>query len=117
MLIGAPLFSRIVGWLGGGVELEKKGKANGNVYEGKMLKFIHGSKQKSRYVATDFDVDIMWFAESDEESVEIRNPDDKLKSMLRSRVIALKKAKKVENVKVASRTEKGKLVGLWLVKK
>jgi hypothetical protein len=32
-------------------------------------------------------------------------------------VIALKKAKKVENVKVVSRTEKGKLVGLWLVKK
>jgi hypothetical protein len=81
------------------------------------LKFILDSEAKSGFVAVDFDDDIVWLAKSDWESVEIRNADEKLKSRLRTRVIALKKAKKVENVKVASRTEKGRLVGLWLVKK
>ncbi len=75
------------------------------------------SVAKSRYVAVDSDDDIVWFANSDEDSVEIQNADEKLKSKLRTRVIALKKAKKVENVKVVSRAKKGKLVGLWLVKK
>lgn len=50
-------------------------------------------------------------------SIEISNPDDKFLYNLKNREIALKKAKKVENVKVVSRTEKGKLVGLWLAKK
>jgi hypothetical protein len=98
-------------------EMERKGKVRENVHDDKKLRFILGSEQKSRYVAVDFDDDIVWFAKSDEESVEIQNADEKLKSKLRTRVIALKKAKKVENVKVVSRTEKGKLVGLWLVKK
>jgi hypothetical protein len=97
--------------------MEKKGRVRMNVREGKKFRFILGSEAKSRFVAVDFDDDIVWFAKSDEESVEIRNADEKLKSRLRTRVIALKKAKKVENVKVVSRTEKGKLVGLWLVKK
>ena len=97
--------------------LEKKGKAGDNVHEAKKLRFNLGSEARSRHVAVDFDDDIIWFARSDEESVEIRNADEELKSMLTTRVIALKKAKKVENVKVVSRTEKGKLVGLWLVKK
>ncbi len=81
------------------------------------MKFILGSQPKTRYVATDFDEAIIWFAESEEESVEIPEPNDKLRYNLRSRAIALKKTKKVENVKVVSRTEKGKLTGLWLVKK
>jgi len=97
--------------------LEKKGKVTYNVHEGKKLRPNLGSEAKSKHVAVDFDDDIIRFAKSDEESVEIRNADEKLKSMLTTRVIALKKAKKVENVKVVSRTEKGKLVGLWLVKK
>jgi hypothetical protein len=97
--------------------MEKKGRVRENVVEGKKLRFILGSEAKSRFVGVDFDGDIVWFAKSDKESVEIRNADEKLKSRLRTRVIALKKAKKVENVKVVSRTEKGKLVGLWLVKK
>jgi hypothetical protein len=97
--------------------MEKKGRERENLREGKNLRFISGSGAKSRHVAVDFDDDIVWFAKSDEESVEVRNPDEKLKSRLRTRVIVLKKAKKVENVKVVSRTEKGKLVGLWLVKK
>ena len=94
---------------------ERKAKAKEHV--GKKLKFILGSESTSRYVPTGCDDDIKWFAESEEESVGISNPDDKLRYNLRTRVIALKKAKKVENVKVVSRTEKGKLVGLWLVKK
>jgi len=94
-----------------------KRKARAKEHVGKKLKFIPGSEPTSRYVPTDCDDDIKWFAESEEESVEISNPDDKLLYNLRSRVIALKKAKKVENVKVVSRTEKGKMVGLWLVKK
>jgi hypothetical protein len=92
-------------------------KEKAKEYVGKKLKFILGSGSTSRYVPTDCDDVIKWFSESEEESVEISNPDDKLLHNLRSRVIALKKAKKVENVKVVSRTEKGKLVGLWLVKK
>jgi hypothetical protein len=97
--------------------LERKTKAKESVHQGKKLKFILGSQPKTRYVATDFDEAIIWFAESEEESVEIPEPNDKLRYNLRSRAIALKKTKKVENVKVVSRTEKGKLTGLWLVKK
>ena len=94
---------------------ERKARAKENV--GKKLKFILDSELTGRYVLTGCDDDIKWFAESEEESVEISNPDDKLLYNLKSRVIALKKAKKVENVKVVSRTEKGKLVGVWLAKK
>jgi len=96
--------------------LEKKAKAKKDVDEDKKLKFILGSQPKTRYVAKDYD-DIIWFAKSEEESVEIPEPNEKLRHNLRSKVIALKKAKKVENVKVVSRTEHGKLTGLWLVKK
>ena len=92
-------------------------KAKSKEHVGKKLKFILVSESTSRYVPTDCDDVIKWFSESDEDSVEISNPDDKLLYDLRSRAIALKKAKKVENVKVVSRTGKGKLVGLWLVKK
>jgi hypothetical protein len=92
-------------------------KAKSKEHVGKKLKFILVSESPSRCVPTDCDDVIKWFSESDEDSVEISNPDDKLLYDLRSRAIALKKAKKVENVKVVSRTEKGKLVGLWLVKK
>jgi hypothetical protein len=94
---------------------DRKAKASEHV--GKKLKFILVSEPTSRNVPTDCDDVIKWFSESEEDSVEISNPDDKLLYNLRSRAIALKKAKKVENVKVVSRTEKGKLVGLWLVKK
>jgi hypothetical protein len=95
---------------------EKKAKAKEHL--GKKLKFILSSQAPpSRHVGTDLDDGIIWFAKSEEESVEVLNPDDKLRYNLRSRVVALKKAKKVENVKVVSRTEKGKLVGLWLVKR
>lgn len=97
--------------------MEKKGRVGENVRKGKKLGFILGSEAKSRFVAVDLDDDIVWFARNDKESVEIRNADEKFKSRLRTRVIALKKAKKVENVEVVSRTEKGKLVELWLVKK
>jgi hypothetical protein len=97
--------------------MEKKGKMRENVHEGKKLRFLLGSEKKSRYVAADFDDEIVLFSKSDEESVEVQNADEKLKSRLETRVIALKKAKKVENVKVVSRTEKGKLVELWLAKK
>lgn len=97
--------------------MERKTKAKESIHQGKKLKFILGSQPKTRYVATDFDEAIIWFAESEEESVEIPEPNDKLRYNLRSRAIALKKTKKVENVKVVSRTEKGKLTGLWLVKK
>lgn len=81
------------------------------------MKFILGSGPKSRHVTVDFDDELVRFSKSDEESFEIPNADEKLKSKLETRVIALKKAKKVENVKVVSRTEKGKLAGLWLAKK
>ena len=97
--------------------MEKEGRVRENVHESKKSRFIRGSEPKSRFVAVDFDDDIVRFSRSDEESVEIWNADEKLESRLRNRVIALKKAKKVENVKVVSRTEKGKLVELWLVKK
>ncbi len=94
---------------------ERKARAKEHV--GKKLKSILDSESTGRYVLTGCDDDIKWFSESEEESVEISNPDDRLLYNLRSRVIALKKAKKVENVKVVSRTEKGKLVRLWLAKK
>lgn len=97
--------------------MEKKRKLRRNIHEDKRLRFILDSESKGRYVAANFDDDIVWFAKSEEDSVEIQNPDEKKKSLLMTRMIALKKAKKVENVKVVSRTEKGKLVGLWLVKK
>lgn len=92
-------------------------KAKAKTHMGKKMTFIFGEKAPSRLIGSDFDDDIVWFSGSDEESVEVQNADDKLKSRLRTRVVALKKAKKVENVKVVSRTEKGKLVGLWLAKK
>ncbi|MGD0977519.1 MAG: hypothetical protein ABR962_00075 [Candidatus Bathyarchaeia archaeon] len=92
-------------------------KAKAKEHADKKLKLIPSSRPTSRYVATDYDDDIKRFAESEEESVEIPNPNDKMLSNLRSRVIALKKTKKVENVKVVSRTKKGKLTELWLVKK
>ena len=98
-------------------EWKRRARGRENIHKDKKLRFILGPEAKSKYVAADFDDDIAWFAKSDEESIEIRNADEKLKSMLTTRVIALKKAKKVENVKVVSRTEKGKLVGLWLAKK
>lgn len=94
---------------------ERKAKAKTHV--GKKMTFILGEKAPSRLVGSDFDDDIVWFSGSEEESVEVQNADDKLRNNLRSRVIALKKAKKVENVMVVSRTEKGKLIGLWLKKK
>jgi|SRR5271157_1374039 len=97
--------------------MEKKRSVGKNNDEDKRLRFILDSESKGRYVAVDFDDGIVWFASSDEDSVEIQNPNEKKKSVLMARMIALKKAKKVENVKVVSRTEKGKLVGLWLVKK
>jgi len=97
--------------------LEEKRKVRRNVQGGKKLKSILRLEPKNRYVAVDFDDAIIRFAKSDEDSVEIQNTDEKLKSMLKARMIALKKAKKVENVKVVSRMEKGRLVELWLVKK
>ena len=63
------------------------------------------------------DDDILRFVRSNEESMEIQNPNDKMMFDLRSKVVALKKAKKAENLKVVSRRERGKLVRLWLVKK
>ena len=63
------------------------------------------------------DDDILWFVRSNEESMEMQNPNDKMMFDLRSKVVALKKAKKAENLKVVSRRERGKLVRLWLVKK
>jgi hypothetical protein len=92
-------------------------KAKAKTHAGKKMTLMLGEKAPSRLVGSDFDDDVVWFSGSDEESVEVMNADEKLKARLRTRVIALKKAKKVENVKVVSRTEKGKLVGLWLAKK
>jgi hypothetical protein len=79
------------------------------------VKDAHGAS--SGFVGSDLDGYVVWFSKSDEESVEIKGADAKLEFGLRTRVIALKKSKKVENVKVVSRTEKGRLVGLWLAKK
>ncbi len=81
------------------------------------LKFTLGSGSMRRCVVKDFDEGIRWFSESEEESVELLESDDRMLFDLRNRVVALKKAKKVENVKVVSRTERGRLTGLWLVKK
>lgn len=81
------------------------------------LKFTLGSASMRRCVAKDYDDCVKWFSESEEESVELLEPDDRMLFDLRNRVVALKKAKKVENVKVVSRTERGRLIGLWLVKK
>jgi hypothetical protein len=92
-------------------------KAKAKEHVGKKVKFILVPESTSRCVPTDCDDVIRWFSESEEDSVEISNPDDKSLLDISSRVIALKKAKKVENVKAVSRTEKGKLVRLWLVKK
>lgn len=93
-------------------ESEKK-----ETHKGKVVTFVVGAgAPPSRIVGTDLDEDIMWFAKSEEKSVKIQKPSEKMRYNLRSRVIALKKAKKVENVKVVSRTDKGKLSELWLVK-
>lgn len=81
------------------------------------LKFILGSASTIRCVVKDYDDCIKWFSESEEESVELLEPDERMLFDLRNRVVALKKAKKVENVKVVNRTERGRLTGLWLVKK
>ena len=83
----------------------------------KGLKFAVGSGSMRRCVAKDCDECIKWFSESEEESLELLEPDDRMLFDLTNRVVALKKAKKVENVKVVSRTERGRLTGLWLVKK
>jgi len=83
----------------------------------KELKFALGSGSMRRCVVKDYDDCIKWFSESEEESVELLGPDDRMLFDLRNRVVALKKSKKVENVKVVSRMERGRLTGLWLVKK
>ena len=84
---------------------------------GEGLSFSAGSGSVRLGAVRDYDGCIRWFSVSEEDSVELLEPDERMLFDLRNRVVALKKAKKVENVKVVSRTEKGRLIGLWLVKK
>ena len=100
-----------VGLLAAGSKARVKGCAGGT------LKFVLCSGSMESRVGKDFDDCIRWFSGSEEDSVEFVEPDFGMLLGLRDRVVALKKAKKVENVKVVSRTERGRLTGLWLVKK
>lgn|GEM_PF-1719096 len=101
----------------GVILLAAAGKARAKACASRGLKFTLGSASMRRCVVKDYDDCVKWFSESEEESVELLEPDDRMLFDLRNRVVALKKAKKVENVKVVSRTERGRLIGLWLVKK